>query len=171
MKRHTIQGTRTPTSMRVFWGILFGTFFFCQMSCNSQKQVVTAQNTDNDPRIKLIDEDLYSGIYQLETSVVRDMKSLKKFYAQINKTRKPGLPVPSVDFSQHTALIICAGAQEADEKVGISFGDENDKELIINIKKHSVAESTANGTSTITYPFYVYTIPSTMKSVHFVKLK
>ena len=48
----------------------------------------------------LIDHDNFSTITDYEVRVIQDQKSLQKFYTKITMTRKPGLPVPMVDFSK-----------------------------------------------------------------------
>ena len=57
----------------------------------------------------LADFDSFSNVEVYETTVIKDAKSLSKFYAGINKTRKPGLPVPIVDFSKEMAILVCLG--------------------------------------------------------------
>lgn len=142
------------------------------ISCKSKNQVLVEENFQNDSRITLIDSDEYSGIYESETLVIRDMKTLSKFYSKVNRTRKPGLPVPTIDFSKYTALVICAGEQKPNSKMALSFGNEgDDNHLEINI---SVKRSNPSGDTQITvvaYPFYLYTIPLTDKSIGFQYLK
>ncbi len=153
--------------MRTFLVFCCFLFSLVQHSCKSQKQSIIEEESQEDTRIVLVDSDDYSGVYELETIVIKDVKSLNKFYGQINKTRKPGLPVPIIDFSKNTALIICAGAQESNKRTILSFGDEDVKQLIINVKKENMDTEKESTTTTTVYPFYLYTIPLTEKSIDF----
>ena len=47
----------------------------------------------------LLDHDNFTTIDTFQIREIRDFKTLNKFYREINKTRKPGLPVPMVDFT------------------------------------------------------------------------
>ncbi|WP_435625397.1 hypothetical protein [Flagellimonas sp.] len=141
--------------------------FSIQISCKSQKQSAVDEQTETPSEIVLIDSDEYSNIFEWETQVIRDMKSLAKFYSKINKTRKPGLPVPTIDFSKHTALIVCAGEQKPNSKMLLSYGKKQDNQLTINIKTDSEKNSKEPQITVVTYPFYLYTIPLTDKSIEF----
>ena len=142
-----------------------------QISCKSQNQSVVQDDFQNDSRITLIDTDDYSGIYEAETTVIRDMKSLSKFYAQVNKTRKPGLPVPTIDFSKYTVLAICAGEQKPDTEMVASIADENENKLLVNLKSKKNAKNDDVAITVITHPFYLYQIPFTEKTVEFKHLQ
>ncbi|MEM8847976.1 MAG: hypothetical protein AAGD17_12810 [Bacteroidota bacterium] len=142
-----------------------------QVSCKSQNQSVVKDDFQNDSKITLIDTNDYSGIYEAETTVIRDMKSLSKFYAQVNKMRKPGLPVPTIDFSKYTVLAICAGEQKPDTKMVASIADENENTLLINLRSQKNTESGDVTITVITHPFYLYQIPFTEKTVEFKHLQ
>ena len=62
------------------------------LSCKSQKSQQMADNTNDG--LTLLVEDGYSGVENFESMVVRDQKTLNSFFAKINRTRKPGIPVP-----------------------------------------------------------------------------
>ena len=157
--------------MRVITTITFCVLVLTQISCKSQKQTGVSEQTENSSEIVLIDSDEYSNIYELETLVIRDSKSLAKFYSKINKTRKPGLPVPSIDFSAYTALIVCAGEQKPNSKMVLSYGESQDNILTINIEQDNPKDSKESQITVVTYPFYVYTIPLTDKTIDFHHLK
>ncbi|HKL90745.1 MAG TPA: hypothetical protein VJ880_06160, partial [Allomuricauda sp.] len=70
----------------------------CLLSCKAQKEDAASVGEEIEDLV-LVDHDNFINIDSFETRVIRDAKSLRKFYAQINQTRKPGLPVPMVDFS------------------------------------------------------------------------
>ncbi|TAI48553.1 hypothetical protein [Flagellimonas allohymeniacidonis] len=115
--------------------------------------------------ITLVDHDGFSGFFEYETMVVRDSKSLAKFYAQVNKTRKPGLPVPQIDFSKETVIIVCSGEQKGEMETKLMYKEETDNELVINVEMQKPEKGSATGNSVVSYPFYLYKIPHTSKSV------
>src|SRR5690606_26060953 len=110
----------------------------CLLSCKAQKQL-----GDQIEGLVLLEQDGYSGIETFETRVIRDTKSLNKFYTQINKTRKPGLPVPMVDFSQEMVLVVCLGKQQGEPSVTLSKSNETTTDLtvIVQLSNSSKAES------------------------------
>ncbi|WP_139297740.1 hypothetical protein [Flagellimonas zhangzhouensis] len=103
--------------------------------------------------------DDYSNISEYQTQIIRDQKSLQKFYSQVNKTRKPGLPVPMVDFSKDMLILVCLGEQHSHKNVVISKAKESNEEIVLKVK---VLEETAQGDISIQpmyYPFYLYKMP------------
>ncbi|PRX55311.1 hypothetical protein [Flagellimonas meridianipacifica] len=153
--------------MRVLIFIAYFIVSLTQTSCKSQKQGIVEEESQNDPRITLVDSDDYSGFYEAETMVIRDMKSLSKFYSQVNKTRKPGLPVPTIDFTKHTVLAICAGEQKPNSKMVLFYGKEEGNRLKINMKVKKSNALNEPEITVISYPFYIYTIPFTDKLIDF----
>lgn len=115
--------------------------------------------------ITLVDHDGFSGFFEYETMVVRDAKSLAKFYTQVNKTRKPGLPVPYIDFSKETAIIVCSGEQKGEMETKLTYKEETENELVISVEMLKPVKPTTTGDSVVSYPFYLYKIPRTSKSV------
>ena len=91
----------------------------CLLSCKAQKK----ENTPiGEPltELSLVDHESFTSIDSFETRVIRDAKSLNKFYREINKTRKPGLPVPMVDFSKDMLVLVCLGEQKGEKELLLS---------------------------------------------------
>ncbi|SDR00608.1 hypothetical protein SAMN05216294_3105 [Flagellimonas zhangzhouensis] len=127
-------------------------------SCKAQKE---PQNKTGDEieNFALLAHDDYSNISEYQTQIIRDQKSLQKFYSQVNKTRKPGLPVPMVDFSKDMLILVCLGEQHSHKNVVISKAKESNEEIVLKVK---VLEETAQGDISIQpmyYPFYLYKMP------------
>ena len=74
-------------------------------SCKSQSNITNNSNKD----LELILQDNYSGFEKEEILLMKDQKSLEKFFGRINRTRKPSLPIPKINFSKEMVLIWCAG--------------------------------------------------------------
>lgn len=137
-------------------------------SCNGQKKAVieseNSTDTSKTPLTLLMSEE-YSGLNEAETLIITDAKTLKTFFSKINRTRKPGLTVPNIDFLKEIIIIACSGEQmsgglaiipyvleETDSKMVLSTKQENEKSLV---------------TSSITSPFRMYTMPVTDKQITF----
>ncbi|WP_420600870.1 hypothetical protein [Flagellimonas sp.] len=138
--------------------------FACLASCKAQKndELLLGESDDN---MFLVAHDAYSNITEQETSVIKDAKSLKRFYSKINKTRKPGLPVPEIDFTKNMLLLVCLGEQKEKKPLSIKRTEDNGK-ILITIGLSKINEASQN-TSMISYPFYIYKIPNTSKTVIF----
>ena len=98
------------------------------VSCKAQN-TIPKQSPQQDADIELIDQDGYSGILEYETIVIKDAKSLNKFYSKINRTRKPGLPVPMVDFSKNMIVVVCMGKQKGEKLPVLSKAETSLKGL------------------------------------------
>ena len=70
------------------------------VSCNAQKKTVAYSTKDNGKApLELLLRDNYSGLKTPQILVIKEPTALRDFYSQINKTRKPGLAIPNVDFN------------------------------------------------------------------------
>lgn len=135
------------------------------LSCKSQKHE-QVEKPEND--LVLLTQDGYSAIENFDTMVVRDQKTLNSFYSKINKTRKPGLPVPIIDFSKEMVLIVCMGEQVGVDLPDLIKKEEDDKEITLQINPlNSKEEAPSN---LISSPFCVYKMPITEKEVVFIKM-
>lgn len=144
--------------------------FIVLFSCNGQKKTTMGDgngaNSSKEGLILLL-QDNYSGADTSETLIIRDQKSLQKFFSKINRTRKPGIPIPVVDFTKDMVLIHCPGEQPLGEQVLWSIANENDKEIRL---RPTVTKMKKRGTSSVTVsPFSVYKIPLTSKRITFQK--
>lgn len=142
--------------------------FICLTSCKAQKETQLDSGEKDD--MILIAQDGYSGIDEYETMVVRDVKSLNKFYTTINKTRKPGLPVPVIDFSKEIVLIVCLGEQKGQMIPKLSKTEESESEILITIEMVPPKDAKSSENQFVSYPFYIYKIPHTSKILSLEKL-
>ncbi|MFD2098875.1 hypothetical protein [Flagellimonas iocasae] len=118
----------------------------------------------------LVTNDGYSGIAQFDVMAIRDTKSLNKFYSQINKTRKPGLPVPMIDFSHEMAIVVCMGEQQGLVEPLLSKINETNEELTVAVELSKVDGQEKNEDAPISYPFYLYKMPASSKTLNFQKV-
>ena len=110
----------------------------------------------------LVLEDNYSNIDSSQISIITDQKALQKFFAQVNKTRKPGLPVPEVDFSREMLILICAGEQQGEYTANVTILEPDTENLIVNVERKLRSDSLETAIST---PFFLYKMPISEKKV------
>ncbi len=141
------------------------------LSCNGQKKtamenVVGESPTKSDSLVLLI-QDEHSGSDTTETLIITDLKALGKFFSRVNKTRKPGIPVPEVDFSKEMVIVHCSGRQNNGSLPVLSLLKETETRVVLESKmitKNEKWQSTA-----ITSPFSLYRMPLTKKDIVFEK--
>jgi hypothetical protein len=139
-------------------------------SCNGQKKASMANTNEvkgSGEKLTLILQDNYSGSEIEESMIIKDAKALKSFYSKINRTRKPGLPVPEIDFTKEMILIHCIGEQTSGKTAELTFVDENEDEVVVKSSAKMLEKGKTS--SSITSPFSVYKMPFTQKRVTFKK--
>ncbi|MDT0608433.1 hypothetical protein [Croceitalea rosinachiae] len=131
-------------------------------SCKSQKneQFSSGMNTDND--LILVLEDNFATDTLL-TITINDQKALNSFFAKVNRTRKPGIPVPTIDFNKEMIAIVCAGAQKGVESIRLFRANETETTIEIGIEKLK----NKSDSKLISYPFCIYKLPKTNKAITF----
>ena len=138
------------------------------LSCKAQKESNSPMGEKME-NLVLADFDSFSNVEVYETTVIKDAKSLSKFYAGINKTRKPGLPVPIVDFTKEMAILVCLGEQKGKTKPVLSKLNETEDELVIALE--IMVEIEEETTIQPTYfPFYLYKLPLVDKVITLQKI-
>lgn len=119
------------------------------------------QNIDNQ-NITLLLEDQYGGTEEPEFSIIREQGSLKGYFMKLNRTRKPGLPVPEIDFSKQIAIIYCDGTTNGPSTSSLYTMEENDEQIMLGV--HIGEKAEANITA-MTKPFHLYIMPITEKEI------
>ncbi|MEM9143328.1 MAG: hypothetical protein AAGA86_10105, partial [Bacteroidota bacterium] len=105
-----------------------------------------------------------SGMETPEPLVIRSYKHLKAFFAKINRTRKPGLPLPEVDFSQETVLVYCGGVTKASLKPILTLVKATDSTFFVHPE---MVKREKGSSENIVTPFSLYTLPVTEKEIIF----
>ena len=138
-------------------------FVVSLLGCYSQKKAVVDQNASISQQLVLLVEDGFFPTDSLETHIIRDTKRLNAFFRRVNSSRKPGLPVPKVDFDKEMVLVACLGPTEGEGMPKLKIVEGKEDHLIIMVKKPEKKISDR----IIAYPFCVYKMPKTGKSIHF----
>ncbi len=139
------------------------------LSCNGPKKTLGKNLEKADPEyaLTLLLQDNYSGLPKGETRIITNAKELQQFFLRVNRTRKPGLPLPIVDFSKETVLVYCSGEKTNQALPKLSIKDVTDEEIVIKPILEDKREKSAS--SAVISPFSIYKIPSTQKKIIFQK--
>lgn len=119
----------------------------------------------------LIGHDNFSTITDYEVRVIQDQKSLQKFYTKINMTRKPGLPVPMVDFSKDMLILVCLGEQRKEVVPLLSKLQETDTKISIAVQLIEKEQVELTSIQPIYYPFYLYKMTIIDKTFDFQNIE
>ncbi|MBU2996726.1 hypothetical protein KO500_09780 [Cellulophaga baltica] len=138
--------------------------FFIVISCNAQKKSNQKNTSDNELRFLLSDN--YSGVKQPKILIIKEATSLKKFFLQINKTKKPGLALPKIDFNKETVVIYCEGESFLTYNSSIEKTKETARDIVLKLVD---VNSYENIDLTLISPFYLYSIENSGKKIHIVK--
>ncbi|MGB5553898.1 MAG: hypothetical protein WBM83_04505 [Flavobacteriaceae bacterium] len=138
-------------------------------SCNGHKKVTDKKANDLKANVKnplsLVIRDNYSGSDVAETLIITNTKALNSFFSKVNRTRKPGLPVPEIDFSKEMVVIYCSGEVTGNLRPELLLLQETDKKIVFGPSSDTVVKKT-NMTASIS-PFCVYKMPLTDKEIIF----
>lgn len=143
-------------------GYTFFLLLIAVLACKSQKDGVSATDQDS-PVLKMLMSDSYGGTAAEELMVIRDQGTLDKFFIKVNKTRKPGIKPPYVDFSKDLVLIYCSGETKR-EKLPELYPVEDEKQRIVLTKKRIETSDNQDG-SAVLMPFGLYIMPLTDKEI------
>jgi len=119
----------------------------------------------------LLDHDNFTTIDTFQIREIRDFKTLNKFYREINKTRKPGLSVPMVDFTKDMLVLVCLGEQQGKKEVALSQLRQNETEIWIAVDVWDVQQEDAVSIQPTYFPFYLYKMPLVDKTLHFQRVE
>ena len=161
MKRYINELTKAGSKMSSKSVHTFVILMLVLSSCKGQKNT-NASNNVGTPKMELIMQDNYSGYEVEETLVIRDKKSLESFFGQINRTRKPGLRIPEIDFEKEMLFVWCAG-EGLGHAPELSIKNET-KEAYVLSKGN---ERKKTETTALISPFKIYKLPVSSKKIVF----
>ncbi|WP_339839853.1 hypothetical protein [uncultured Maribacter sp.] len=145
--------------LKMFRPVIYYILFFI-VQLNSCKGIVSSGLQDNNSTdiVNLLNEN-YSGFEEEEYFLIKNQEALNLFYGKINRTRKPGLTPPEIDFTQNMLLVWCG-----DSKIS-SFADLEIKESDENLIIHKLKSRTEKENNLIVSPFSVYKLPLSSKAL------
>lgn len=130
--------------------------------CSCKSQHTTSGFSETNRKMELILQDNYSGIEEEQLLVIKNQKGLEEFFGKVNRTRKPGIPIPQIDFEKDMLIVWCGG-----KNVSIPTElqlETNPDEILV---KRRTNKGFKSGNSAITNPFQIYKMPTTSQSVNF----
>ncbi len=145
-------------------------YLICFLSCKAQKDghKPLGEPLDN---LVLMDHDDFSTVTEYGVQVIRDQKSLQKFYLKINMTRKPGLPVPKIDFSKDMLILVCLGEQHGSVEPVLSKLPQTESGFSIAVQLIGKEQIENNVVQSVHYPFYLYKMPIIDQSIDFQNIE
>ena len=135
-------------------------------SCKSKKDKV-AEQTEQEiaaNKLEMVASDLYGGGDKEVFKVIRTPGELKKFYSKVNMTRKPGLPVPDIDFSKNAVVLYCSGITHSADIPEFYLSDQTDSLLVLRKAPYQQGEDPSEARAKVE-PFVLYLLPFTEKKV------
>ena len=105
------------------------------------------------------------GYYSPKNMIIRNHSDLKIIYTQINKIRKPGFPIPEIDFEKEIVIALFLGQRSSGGyTISISKIVETKDEIQVYTQN---TEPDGPATTVMTQPFYFCKIPATEKTIVF----
>ena len=130
-------------------------------SCKGQKDLSKAEQAILNENLSLILEDDYSGLSLEENLIIRDAKTLQKFFSKINRTRKPGISVPKIDFSKSVIIVVCEGEHAKGKNVELNILKETEQNIELQLKP----TNTETASKALVSPFKIYTLNTSRKDI------
>ena len=110
------------------------------LSCKSSKNRNTSVDSNDNKYAQVyfetLVEDQIGGYVKEEIRVISDRKSLLEAYGFVNRIRKPGFTIPSIDFSKETVIAVFMGEKTSGGyAVSVESVKEEGEQVIIQIKE------------------------------------
>lgn len=112
-------------------------------------------------QLVLLVQDGYFPVESPEHQLINDSKTLNNFFAKVNRTRKPGIPVPMVDFNKEIVLVACMGSVNSENYPTMTITSETNEEIFVVAR----VQTDKKPTTVSYYPFCVYKMPKSSKKV------
>lgn len=149
--------------------LLLVILFSCKTNTNKvSNNLDIAQEGDS---LTVLLRDNYGGTEQQELLVFKSKKELTSFMSKINRTRKPGLPTPEVDFDSAMVLVFCKGKTTGNTDATLYVMEETSDSLVLGVKINSTVQEPKNSNNRVSdgeaelYPFVLYEIPVKQKKI------
>lgn len=136
-------------------------------ACGGQKLKTDTvpQSIKGGSSLELIVSDLYGGTEDTTLTVIRKQEVLQSFYSKVNRTRKPGLKPPIVDFNKEMLLLFCPGKTNKDLQGQKAFLKESEGLLLFGIDDNSTNDKVQTA---LLQPFYLYKLPLDDREIQFL---
>ncbi|TDQ31149.1 hypothetical protein [Zeaxanthinibacter enoshimensis] len=146
---------------------LYSLLVFC-ISCNCYKGKSQQKPGSQEQELTMIMSDTYGGEEKEGVLTIRDKKALNAFFAKINRTRKPGLAVPQIDFDNDLVIVYFMGETRQEELPVLSVQELSEERVILS-PANITAGDKEKINSALLRPFGLYIMPRTGKEVVLIK--
>ena len=146
--------------------ILIGAIILLLMSCASSKNVIEEQNNTSLPiesPFTLLMTEHYGAPSPAQNIVISDSKTLNSFFSKVNRTRKPGIPVPDIDFLKNVIIIVYSGETLNHADSVLYVLKETVTQIVLSTKLRPSKKE--NSTRKIINSFYMYIMPQSKKEI------
>lgn len=143
-------------------------------ACGPAKQQDGSMETSADNQkgipFEVLVQHSHGGYDQPQIKVIKEPTELQAIYSKMNMTRRPGFPIPEVDFDNEMIIGLYMGEKNTGGfSIGIENIEETKKELIITVKETS-PDANSMVVTAICQPFCIVKMPATKKDVVFKKV-
>ncbi|WP_419211066.1 hypothetical protein ACNR9Q_09950 [Maribacter sp. X9] len=135
-------------------------FVFLSHACKSNSALMDSYSDKN--AIELIVQENYSGFDDEQFLMIHNQEDLRSFYGRVNRTRKPGLTPPLIDFNKEMVLVWCVGEVDSGN-TELEFSSLQNNILVQKIKFKPKKDQE----NLKVQPFYIYKLPKTSKTLLF----
>jgi hypothetical protein len=101
----------------------------------------------------------FSGYNEEEYILIKNKADLNTFYGRVNRTRKPGIIPPEIDFTKNMLLVWC-GDDQMSNFVELEIIENNS-----NIIVHKLKSKTKKKHQLVVNPFSIYKLPLSSKAI------
>ena len=135
------------------------------VNCKSQKNssLDESSKAQEASGLTLLMRDNYGGTENEELMVYKSQAELDKFFAKVNRTRKPGIRPPAIDFNKNMAVVYCPGKTKLDSPVNLYARDTGEKQIVISPNRAELSENQES--NALLMPFGLYIMPLTDKAI------
>ncbi len=78
-------------------------------ACGANKQVEADASKVQQMDYEILVKESHGGPSEAKQIIFQDEKELQQFFMRVNMTRKPGIPVPVIDFEKEVVVALCVG--------------------------------------------------------------
>ena len=144
---------------RMYKFVTFFILFFIVQLNSCKSSVTTSLQNSNEMSMQNILNENYSGFEEEKYFLIRNYEDLNTFYGKINRTRKPGLVPPVVDFTKNMLLVWC-GDSKTSNFVDLEINESGDSLIV-----HKLKPKTKKQNNLIVSPFSIYKLRLSSKSL------
>ncbi|MFD0862410.1 protease complex subunit PrcB family protein [Sungkyunkwania multivorans] len=122
-------------------------------------------------KYEVLVQDASGGPVEPQILVIKEPKALQDFYIKINMTRRPGYPLPNIDFDKEMVVILCMGQKNTGGySIDIDSVEELEGTRRIWVRENGPGPNDM-ATMALTEPFCIVKMTATDKKIVFEKVQ